>query len=312
VRLYFATDVHGAESCWRRFLNCSRFYGADVLVLGGDMTGKAVIPIIDDGSGRYRTHLQDQRHDFEGAEDLARYRKQVRDLGYYPVVMGDDEFAEFSRDPAKVDDLFTLEMRRVAEEWVALADERLPANIPCIVCPGNDDREDIDEIIAASSRIQLGEGKAIDLPGAYQLVSSGWTNPTPWHTPREEDELALRKRIDAAVAQADVPADHLLLALHAPPIDTPLDVAPKLDWETLVVQAQASVSAGSSAVREVIEEVQPLLSLHGHIHESRAAVRIGRTLALNPGSAYDQGTLMGCVVELQGQNKVKRYKFTSG
>ena len=312
MRLYFATDIHGAEGCWRRFLNCSRFYGADVLVLGGDLTGKAVIPIINDGSGRYRSHLQDQRHDFEGAEDLARYRKLVRALGYYPAVMGEDEFLDASRDPAKVDELFTREMRRVVEEWVAMADERLPPNVPCVVCPGNDDREDIDQIIASSKRIQLGEGRAIDLPGNYQLVSSGWSNPTPWSTPREEDEPELRKRIDAAIAQADVPRDHLILGLHAPPIETALDVAPMIDWDTLVVQAQANVHAGSTAVREVIEEVQPLLSLHGHIHESRAAVRIGRTLAMNPGSAYDQGTLMGCVVELDGQKKVKRYKFTSG
>jgi Icc-related predicted phosphoesterase len=312
VRLYFATDIHGSETCWRRFLNCSQFYRADVLVLGGDLTGKAVIPIIHVGSDRYRTHLQDQRHDFEGDDELARYRKIVRDLGYYPVVMDDDEFLEFSQDASKIDGLFTREMRRVAEEWVAMADERLPTNVPCVVCPGNDDREDIDEIIASSNRIQLGEGKVIDLPGDYQLVSTGWSNPTPWNTPREEDEAALRNRIEVFVARADGPADRLILGLHAPPIDTALDVAPKIDWETLVVQAQASVHAGSIAVRELIEEVQPLLSLHGHIHESRASVWIGRTLSLNPGSAYDQGTLMGCIVELQGQKKVKRYKFTSG
>jgi Icc-related predicted phosphoesterase len=150
------------------------------------------------------------------------------------------------------------------------------------------------------------------MPEKYQLVSSGWTNPTPWDTPREEDETALRARIDAVVAQAEAPPERLVLGLHAPPYDTQLDVAPKIDWETLTVQGQDQAHVGSSAVRAIIEEVQPLLSLHGHIHESRAAIRIGRTLAINPGSSYVEGMLSGVVVELDGKDKVKRYRLTSG
>ncbi len=312
MKLYFATDVHGSETCWRKFLNCGEFYGADALVLGGDMTGKAVIPVIRSNSAHYVSYLSDQRHEFEGDAALRQFRKVVRDHGYYPVVMSQEEFAATSQDPEQVHELFTREMRRVAEEWIAMADRRLPKSVQCVVCPGNDDREDIDEIVSASERIQLGEGIAVDLPGGYQLVSSGWSNPTPWDTPREEDEPALRKRIEAAIGRATVPSGRLILGLHAPPLDTALDVAPKIDWETLRVEGQATVHAGSSAVRDVIREVQPLLSLHGHIHESRAAVEIGRTLALNPGSSYDQGALMGCLVVLDGKDRVKKYKFTSG
>ena len=158
----------------------------------------------------------------------------------------------------------------------------------------------------------VGEGNVIDLPDKYQLVSSGWTNLTPWDTPREEEEDALRTRIEAIVAQATAPPERLVFGLHAPPYDTALDVAPKIDWETLTVQGQDQAHVGSTAVRAVIEEVQPLLSLHGHIHESRAAVRIGRTLAINPGSSYVEGVLSGVLVELEGKDKVKRYRLTSG
>ena len=150
------------------------------------------------------------------------------------------------------------------------------------------------------------------MPEGFQLASSGWTNLTPWDTPREEDEPALKARLQAVMAQATAPPERLVMGLHAPPYDTQLDVAPKIDWETLTVQGQDTAHVGSSAVKEIIQEVQPILSLHGHIHESRAAERIGRTLAINPGSSYVEGTLSGVVVELDGKSKVKRYRLTLG
>ena len=313
VRLFFATDVHGSEVCWRKFINSAKHYEVDVLILGGDMTGKAVVPIVQQNAGRYRFLMQDQRHEFEGAEELARSERLIRDHGYYPVVMSEDQVHEYTQQPEKLDAVFEEAMRDTMQQWVAFADERLAGTkIQCIVCPGNDDKHDIDEILAMSSQIQVGEGNVIDLPENYQLVSSGWTNPTPWDTPREEDETALRARIDAVVVQADAPPERMVLGLHAPPYDTALDVAPKIDWETLHVQGQDQAHVGSSAVRAILEDVQPLLSLHGHIHESRAAIRIGRTLAINPGSSYVEGVLSGVVVELDGKDKVKRYRLTSG
>lgn len=203
-------------------------------------------------------------------------------------------------------------MCRTVEAWVALADEKLAAaGIPCVVCPGNDDRTDIDDLLAGASWLQVGEGRAIDLRGGYQLVSTGWSNRTPWDTHREEDEAALRVRIDRMLEHAEAPAERLILNLHCPPHDTPLDLAPKISAD-LVVDGQEMAHVGSAAVRGAIEDVQPLLSLHGHIHESRAATRLGRALAVNPGSAYEQGILNGCVVELDGKSKAKRYKLTTG
>ena len=313
VRLFFATDVHGSEVCWRKFVNSAKHYEVDVLILGGDMTGKAIVPIVETGSDQWQFHMQDQQHDLQGHEELTKAERLIRDHGYYPVPMTRDQVQEYSATPEKLDDVFRTEMRRTLEMWVAWADERLAGSgIQCIVCPGNDDQPDIDEILATSKEITVGEGNVIDMPGGYQLVSSGWTNLTPWDTPREEDEPALRQRIEAIIANASAAPDHLILGLHAPPYDTQLDVAPKIDWESLTVQGQDTAHVGSTAVREVIEKVQPLLTLHGHIHESRAAVRIGRTLAVNPGSSYVEGLLSGVVIELDGKSKVKRYRLTSG
>lgn len=313
TRLFFATDVHGSEACWRKFINSGKHYEADVLILGGDMTGKAVVPIIDQGAGKYVFHMQDVRHELEGDEALAKDQRAIRDHGYYPVVMSAAERDAYTSEPDKLDELFHEQMRTTVADWVAWADERLEGTgLQCIVCPGNDDRHDIDGILAESRHIQVGEGNVLDLPEGHQLASSGWTNLTPWDTPREEDEPALKERLLGIVAQATVAPERLVLGLHAPPYDTNLDIAPKIDWETLTVQGQDTAHVGSTAVKEVIKEAQPILSLHGHIHESRAAERLGRTLAINPGSSYVEGTLSGVIVELDGKSKLKRYRLTMG
>jgi Icc-related predicted phosphoesterase len=313
VRLFFATDVHGSEVCWRKFINSAKHYEANVLILGGDMTGKAIVPVVENGPGRWQYHMQDLQHDLQGDDELTKAERLICDHGYYPVRLSREQVQAYTADPDKLDELFAAERRHTVERWVAWADERLAGSgIQCIVCPGNDDHSDIDEVLATSSEITVGEGNVIDLEGGYQLVSSGWTNLTPWDTPREEDEPLLKQRIESIIEQATAPAERLVLGLHAPPYDTQLDVAPKIDWDTLTVQGQDTAHVGSKAVREIIDQVQPLLSLHGHIHESRAAVRIGRTLAINPGSSYVEGTLSGCVVELDGKSKVKRYRLTMG
>ena len=207
VRLFFATDVHGSEVCWRKFINSAKHYEVDVLILGGDMTGKAIIPIVETGDHNWQFQMQDISHKIDGKEELATAERLIRDHGYYPVPMTREEIQDYTATPEKLDDVFVREMRRTLEQWVAWADERLAGSgIRCIVCPGNDDQADIDEILATSKEIIVGEGNVVDMPGGYQLVSSGWTNLTPWDTPREEDEPLLRKRIETIVAQASARA----------------------------------------------------------------------------------------------------------
>ena len=70
---------------------------------------------------------------------------------------------------------------------------------------------------------------------------------------------------------------------------------------------------GSTAVRDAVQRVQPLLSLHGHIHESRGATKIGSTLALNPGSSYEEGILQAAIVNLDPKKrKVRNYQLVNG
>jgi uncharacterized protein len=312
LRVFFATDIHGSRACWRKFLRGGDFYGADVLILGGDMTGKGLVPIVREGD-RLHLHLHDQRHDF-GSDDLDAYRQRVREQGMYPIVVDPDELEALEADPAALDERFQHEVLAAVERWVALADERLAGSgVRCFVCPGNDDMFDVDEILAGSERLEVAEGRVVELDDGYELLSTGWSNRTPWHTYREEDEEALRDRIEAMVSRASAAPERLLFNFHCPPHDTPLDEAPALNEDlTLVAAGRELTHVGSTAVREAIEAHEPALSLHGHIHESRGIARLGRTLAVNPGSSYEQGVLLGALIQLNGRKKVKHYHLTTG
>lgn len=313
MRLFFATDIHGSEVCWRKFVNAGRHYQADVIVLGGDMTGKALVPIVDEGGGRWHATLLENRHELAGEEEAAKFEEMVRRRGYYPFRTTPEELRELEADPERTDRFFHEQMLRTVERWMELADERLEdSGIECFVCPGNDDQFDIDDVIESARNVELAEGRAVEVDG-FQMISTGWSNPTPWKTFREEDEEQLTERVERMVSQLTVPTERAIFAFHCPPHKSGLDEAPELTEDLRVRYAGRSlVPCGSKAVRESIERHQPALALHGHIHEARGTARIGSTLCINPGSSYEQGELLGAVVDLGGRKGIDTFVLTSG
>jgi Icc-related predicted phosphoesterase len=312
VRVFFATDIHGSEVCWRKFLNAGAFHKADVLIMGGDMTGKAMVPITGE-NGTWRVILREQETVLNGEDEVAAMEKRIADRGYYPIRMSPDEMAASQADESLVEARFKKEMLAQVERWMALADERLAGKgIRIIVSPANDDIFEIDPIIAAAKVVELGESNLIDLDG-ISLVSTGWANPTPWNTFRELPEPELRSRIDGLVK--DVPdRRRAIFNFHAPPYGSNLDNAPKIDADMNYVSGgQALIPVGSHAIRDAILEYGPVLSLHGHIHEGRGAVKLGKTLAVNPGSIYEDGVLQAAIVDLDAKKaEVKRYLLING
>jgi Icc-related predicted phosphoesterase len=313
MRIFFATDVHGSEVCWKKFLNAGAHYKADVVILGGDMTGKALVPVVDDGNGRWHATLLENRQDLDGEDAVVAFEESVIRRGYYPFRTTPDAVAELAADEAKWHALFDEHMIRTVERWMEMADEKLRGTgIRCFVCPGNDDQLEIDAVVEAAETVELGEGKVVDIDG-FQLASSGWANRTPWDTYREEDEPQLLERFERMFQDLTVPPERTIFSLHCPPHGTGLDDAPQLTAEMDLKDAgRSTVPVGSTAVREVIERHQPALSLHGHIHEARGTTRLGRTLCINPGSSYEQGQLLGAVIDVDGKKKVKRFVLTSG
>ena len=312
MKLFFATDVHGSEICWKKFINAGKFYETDVIILGGDMTGKAIVPIIAQGNDKYKVTLLEQETILEGREQVEHMAQTIQNRGYYPYVTDPDEVAEISTISGRSDDLFLEQVLKTMQRWMHYADEKLAkSGIRCYVCPGNDDIFEIDEAIRASKHIQLAEGRVIELDGGHELVSSGWSNPTPWDTHREEPDEALLQRIESIIAEVkDVSKS--IFNLHPPPYGSGLDEAPELTDDLRPAYAGRSlVPVGSQAVLRVIEKYHPMLTLHGHIHEGKGTRKYKRTLSINPGSMYEQGILHGAVVELKPK-KVGAYILTTG
>lgn len=310
--IFFATDIHGSDICWSKFLNAGKFYEADVLILGGDMTGKAVIPFIHQGGKNYRVTLLEQEFPITNEDELTDMKKRVRSRGYYPYLTNPDEIGELDKDPNRVHEIFRQEVLKVVQQWMDLADKKLNDTDLKVFCsPGNDDMEEVDEIIRSSRSVLLVEGLVTPLDSDHEMIASGWSNRTPWDTEREEDEDQLAARYEAMISKLKNPRN-AVFNIHVPPYKSGLDEAPELDKDLRPVLAGNSmIPVGSTALRKAIEAAQPLLGLHGHIHEGRGSTRIGKTLCINPGSMYEQGTLLGTIVKL-GKNKIENYVLTSG
>jgi uncharacterized protein len=313
-KLFFATDIHGSDVCWKKFINSAKFFDCQVLVMGGDMTGKMLVAIVDIGGGRYRVRLAGTDRVVR-QEELEALRKLIADSGYYPYDTNPDEIAALEADRGAVDRLFQSKMTETLERWFQIADERLAGtDIKVYLGPANDDPPFIDEILARSGgRVESPESRVVELPAGWRMISCGWSNPTPWDSPRELPEEALTERIETEVARLDS-MERAIFNLHVPPKDSQLDKAALLNPDlSPVTQAGAPVLAGvgSSAVREAIERHQPPLALHGHIHESRGAVKIGRTLCINPGSEYGDGVLRGAIVTLS-ERGITRHQLLAG
>ena len=314
MKIFFVTDLHGSEICWKKFLNAGAFYKADVVILGGDVTGKAMVPIVRRSNGTWEASLQDHREVLESEEEIRQFERRVENRGYYPIRVSDEEYAALQEDERLVDERFKEVMVQGTARWIDMAEDKLGGSgIRVIACPANDDMFEIDELLRHANVVETGdEDHPIDLDG-YRMISMGWTNPTPWNTFREEPEEGLAIRIERALKHADDP-DHTILNFHAPPYGSKLDNAPALNADlTYVSGGQALRPVGSTSVRDAVKDFQPLLSLHGHIHESRGATRIGRTLALNPGSSYEEGILQAAIVTIDPKkNKVKNYQLVNG
>ncbi len=312
MKIFFATDIHGSETCWRKFLNAAAFYKADLVILGGDVTGKVMIPIVAH-TGYWQVTVRGESIKMETQEELAAIQTQIRNRGSYPAIVTPDELQVLSETEGEVDRRFSVEMMHSLDRWLDMADGKLKGGeIGCILNGGNDDIFEIDELIESSPCVTFAEGKILDLDG-FSLISMGWTNPTPWDTFREAPEDELAAKIEAVATQ--VPdMGRAIFNFHAPPYGTGLDEAPALDENLRPMHGGAVMKpVGSTAVRDSINKHQPLLSVHGHIHESRGIKKMGRTLAMNPGSVYGDGVLQGALIDLDLKKaKVRRYLLVNG
>ena len=312
TRLYVVSDFHASDPAWRKLLNAIRLnvYKADAVLYAGDLTGKAMVPIVATGD-RYEATLLGQRRVARNENELAALERDVASLGYYAFRTTQAEVDALGGDQAKLDALFSREIRARVKQWLDLAAERLEGTgVPLVLIPGNDDPYDIDEPLAASQYCINADGAVVDIPGDLQVIGLGKSSPTPWQTPREVSEDASARRSTRSPTRPGIPKRTIFL-IHCPPYGSGLDTAPVLD-ENLRLQASAGDlmrgPVGSTGVLEAVQQVRPLLSLHGHIHESAGEKKIGPTLCVNPGSEAGSGVVRGYLIDVSSDGVERSFR----
>ena len=315
TRLFFATDIHGSDRCFSKFLSAAKTYKAQVIILGGDITGKMIVPIVKEKDGSYRVYFLGKQEKPRNDQELKSIMTAIKAVGYYPHITDGSEVDEMTRNPARIRDMFQNMMIESVTNWIRQAEERLKGTgVKCFISAGNDDEHYIDSVLSSSDYVNYPEGKVIRIDDSHEMASCGFTNMTPWKCPRDITEEELGKKIENMMAGVEDRAN-CILNFHCPPLGTTIDMAPKLTTDLKPILEPGGgmemAPVGSSSVRKAIEVYQPLLGLHGHIHESKGAAKIGRTLCLNPGSEYTEGILKGSLVELD-EKGIRDYIFTSG
>lgn len=313
LTIFFATDVHGSTVCFKKFINAAKFYGANIIILGGDVSGKMVVPIALQVDGTHLSSFAGKNVRLESQEEIDNFARRLADMGFYPKTMSEEEFQELSQDSERQQELFERLITERLEEWVEWARPRVAeSGVKCYAAPGNDDLFFVDDVIRGSGVIELLEMRVVEVDG-LEMLSTGWSNKTPWNTERECSEEELERKIEGMLEQVKDPA-RSIFNIHVPPYHTALDQCPELDEDLRPVHRGGNpvmTSAGSTAVRALIEQYSPVLGLHGHIHEGRGVARIGTTVCVNPGSNYSEGVLDGALIKLQ-DGHVADVQLTNG
>jgi Icc-related predicted phosphoesterase len=310
LRLFVASDLHGSTRCFRKLLRAPDFYEADAILIAGDLTGKMVIPIVDHGS-EFISMFQGREHRL-GPSDVSAHEETIEDAGLYPYRTTPEEMQVLEKSRPRVDEIFHRLVLERLQSWMDLGEERLAdANCPCFVIAGNDDYPEIDAILGEGEHIKLVDGVSAELRGEHELIGLGVSNVTPWNAPRDVPEEEIAVRLEALSKQV-AEMESAVCLIHVPPFDTLLDLAPELDENLRPTRSGTNfIHIGSTSVRDFIAKSQPLLTLHGHVHESRGIDRIGQTTVINPGSEYGEGILRGALVNLS-RDRVQGHLFVSG
>ena len=302
TKVFYTTDVHGSTVVFKKFINAAKFYEVEVLILGGDMVGKMIIPIVEQAGGRFSANYLGKVYDIGDADELAKTELNFENSGLYPIRVTPEEVQLYKQDKSLVEKIFAELATARISRWLDIAEERLRGTgVRAYIQPGNDDPYEVDVAFRQSDLIQNVDRRIVMIDDDHELLNVGAANQTPWSCPRDKTEAELSQIIEGLASSLKDPSQ-AVFNLHVPPYDTNLDQAPELD-ENLTPKLSLSggfkiIPVGSKAVRQAIEKYQPLLGLHGHIHESRSAQKLGRTMCINPGSEYGEGVLRGVYIEL--------------
>ena len=311
MRFFFATDIHGSDLCFKKFLRAADFYGVDALLLGGDYSSKSLVVYISSKNG-WQAKVGDESIQLSTRSELENFQKSFSNTGHLLIELDQHQFELFQTTEQSRERFFELAQRERLSRWTGMAAEQLSKrSIPVYHIPGNDEPLYCDEFFNEAPFIPI-HRRHIRVQDDLTLLGVGGSNPTPWHTPREFQENEIEAIIESSISDS-LSGIPMIFFGHVPPFKSGLDNAPALNPDLsyqLVLGSHKKQPVGSVAIRHAIEQLQPLVGLFGHIHESQGEIRIGKTICVNPGSAYYNGRLQGCVITIR--HKEASVQFTEG
>jgi len=316
MRIYYTSDLHGSDKCWKKFMVTPKHYQADIIIIGGDITGKFIVPIIRLPNGRFEATFMGRKRKFKKEKDVEVLKQQIADTGQYWLDVTQEEYQDYTDNPSKLDEIFDKLITERVAEWVAMADERLKGqNVRCLISAGNDDSYSVDEILEKSETIEVHDGRIIDLGEGFEIFGLSNSNMTPWDCPRDITEEELEVKIEKLAGQINN-MDRAIFDIHVPPYGAGIDEAPELTEDMKMVLDSTGtpnmIPVGSTAVKEALLKYQPMLGLHGHIHEAAGIRKLGKTTIVNPGSEYAEGLLRGAVIDLDAQEGLINVNLVTG
>ncbi len=329
LRILLVSDLHGSSVVYGKLSNAIKFYKADVVVFAGDLTGKALVPIIrDDGSfslgSGVSKYLVNVFGDVKavGDKDLDKVVKDLRGRGYYPLVTDKAGYEELASNRDRVRETFIKLMINALEEDLGKVVTRYrEAGVKLLIMPGNDDYPEIADYVRkqASDVLVPIDEDVVELNG-YYFLGFGYSTPTPWNTPREVSEEELRARVERLIGNVDQSRlSRLIMVIHDPPYNTLIDQAYQLskDFKPMIRGGEfLRTHVGSKSVRALIEEYSPLMGMHGHIHEAPGIDYVksntgAKVPVINAGSEYSEGVLRAAYLIIE-DNKLKNYFLIRG
>ncbi len=315
TRIFYTSDIHGSERVFFKLLNSVKIYKAKVVIVGGDLSGKRLIPIIDKGNGVYISNFLGEQLELTTKSSLEQLIDRIRAVGYYPYITSKGTLEEINNDETKLNQVFESLIAETLRRWVQAAEEKLrDTGVKMFIMPGNDDPYIIDEVLAESDFVINPDSRIVHIDDLHEMLSLGVSNMTPWRCIRDLEDEEIMQRLEKLAGDIE-DINSTIFNIHVPPYGTNIDLAPKLDDSLKPVLTPGGgyemINVGSIAVRRAIEEYQPLMGLHGHVHESRGVAKIGRTLCFNPGSEYTEGVLRGGLLEIN-KDKIRDYLLIQG
>ncbi|GAB6945589.1 metallophosphoesterase [Vulcanisaeta sp. JCM 14467] len=329
LRVLLVSDLHGSSVAFGKLSNAIKFYKADVVVFAGDLTGKALVPIVrEDGSfslgSGVSKYVVNVFGDVKavGDKDLDKVIKELRSRGYYPFIIDRTGYEELANNRDRVRETFVKLMINALEEDLGKVVNRYrETGVKLLVMPGNDDYPEVADYVKkqASDVLVPIDEDVVEFNG-YYFLGFGYSTPTPWNTPREVSEEELRARVEKLIREVDQSRlNRLIMVIHDPPYNTLIDQAYQLtkDFKPVVRGGEVlRTHVGSKSVRALIEEYSPLMGLHGHIHEAPGVdyVRSNngvRVPVINAGSEYSEGVLRMAYLIIE-DSKLKNYFLVRG